>query len=117
MTDFLEEIFDRDWKDFIRSVQQENAKSNRRLYKIIEAIRGKSFVDSLKHCVKATSKGWVPKLRIARKPEGIRLSDNRWSGISQIWVNQKSSTEMGMEGAVYVQVKENRFVKINFNNP
>ena len=116
MTDFLEEAFDAGWRDFVRSVRQENAKSNRRLYKIIEAIRGKSFVDSLKNCVKSTSKYGLPQLRISRYPEGIKLKDNRWSGISEIWVDQKSNAQIGMEGAVYVQVKENRFIKINFHN-
>lgn len=116
MRDFFEEMLDREWRNFIRWVRQENAKSNRRLYKIIEAIRGKSFVDSLKNLVKATSKGGLPQLRITRRPEGIRLSDNRWSGIPEIWVDQRSHVEIGIKGAVYVQVKENRFVKINFHN-
>lgn len=116
MTDFLEEAFNAGWRDFVRSVRQENAKSNRRLYKIIEAVRGKSFVDSLKNCVKATSKGGLPQLRITRRPKGIRLSDNRWSSILEIWIDQKSNNQLGMKGAAYVQVKENRFVKINFHN-
>lgn len=111
MEDFIDDIFEEGWKNFVRSVRQENAKSNRRLYKILEKIKGKSFVDSVKRL--ATTKGRLPQIRIARKPEGMRLKDNRWSAIPELWIEQKQ-TEDGATGYMYVQVKETRWLKINY---
>lgn len=111
MRDFLEELFDAGWNDFVKSIRQENARSNRRLYKILTEIKGKSFVDSVKRL--ATEKGRLPKIRVSRCPAGIKLKDNRWSAIPEIWIDQKQ-TEDGAKGDMYVQVKENRWLKIHY---
>jgi hypothetical protein len=114
--DILDDVFDDmindECKRFIRSVRQENARSNRRLYKILLVIKGKSFVDSLKRL--AMQKGGLPKIRISRQPKGIRMKDNRWSAIPEIWIDQKQSVERGATGHIYVQVKENRWVKFPY---
>lgn len=112
MKDFLEELFDEDWKNFVRGVRQENAKSNRRLFKIVEKIKGKSFVDSVNRLSKQG--GRLPQIRISRKPEGIKLKDNRWSAIPEIWIDQKQSVEREATGHIYIQVKENRWLKIHY---
>lgn len=111
MDDFLEDMFDAGWRDYVRSIRQENAKSNRRLYKLLVQIKGKSFVDSIKRL--ATQNGSLPQIRISRQPVGIKMKDNRWSAILEIWIDQKQ-TEQGVTGFVYVQVKKDRFLKIHY---
>lgn len=111
MPGWLEEAFDAWWKNFVQAVRQENARSNRRLYKILEPIKGKSFVDSVKRL--ATGKGRLPQIRISREPKGMKLKDNRWSAIPELWIDQQQ-TEEGPTGHIYVQVKENRWLKIHY---
>lgn len=111
LPDWIKEPFEQGLKDFVRSIRQENAKSNRRLYKILEPIKGKSFVDSVKNLLK--SQDGLPQIRIARKPLGVCLKDNRWSAIPELWIDQRQSTD-GSTGYLYVQVKDNRWLKIHF---
>lgn len=99
--------FNAGWKNFVRTIRQENARSNRRLYKILIEIKGKSFIDSVDRLAK--QKKGLPQIRISRKPEGMRLKDNRWSAIPEIWIDQKQTAE-GPAGRIYVQVKENRWI-------
>lgn len=106
-----DDIFDAGWKNFVRSIRQSNAKSNRRLYKILEPIKGRSFVDSVKNLLK--SQEGLPQIRISRTPIGMCLKDNRWSAIPELWIDQ-TQTEEGPTGYLYVQVKEKRFLKIHF---
>lgn len=108
---WLDDIFDRDWKAFVKTIRQENARSNRRLYKILTEIKGKSFVQSLDKIAKKL--GGLPKIRVAREPKGILLKDNRYSGITEMWIDQKQ-TEEGATGQIYIQVKENRWVTFHY---
>ncbi len=108
----FDDPFERDWKNFVRLIRQENARSNRRLYKILTGIKGKSFVDSVDRLAKQN--GHLPKIRITKKPEGIRLKDGRWSAIPEIWIDQKQSVQREATGNIYVQVNENRWLKISY---
>jgi hypothetical protein len=75
-------------------------------------IKGKSFVDSLKRL--ATHKGGLPQIRISRQPKGIRMKDNRWSAIPEIWIDQRQGADGDATGHIYVQVKETRWVKFRY---
>jgi hypothetical protein len=111
MEEFFDEMFNEGWKQFIRSIRRENARSNRRLYKILELIKGKSFIDSVNRL--ATGKGRLPQIRVTREPKGIKLKDGRWSAIPELWVDQQQTDE-GATGYMYVQVKNNRWLKIHY---
>lgn len=109
--DWLDDEIEKGWRSFVRSVRQENARSNRRLYKLLLQIKGKSFVDSVDRLIK--NKGGLPQIRISRQPLGICLKDNRWSAIPEIWIDQRQIEE-GATGYLYVQVKGKRWLKIHF---
>jgi len=115
VSDFIEELFDAGWNDFVRSNRQSNARSNRRLFKLLKKIKGESFVHSLNQLSKID--GGLPRIRITRTPKGMRLKDNRYSSIPEIWVDQKQNFIYGtniVSGEIYVQVKETRWVFFNY---
>lgn len=111
----LEDIFDAGWKDFVRSNRQANSRSNRRLFRLLRKIKSGSFVHSLNQLSKIN--GGLPQIRIAREPNGMRLKDNRYSAIPEIWVDQKQGSMYGpnsASGDIYIQVKENRWVYFHY---
>lgn len=104
-------IFEAGWKDFVRSNRQANSKSNRRLFRLLRKIKSDSFVHSLNQLSKIS--GGLPQIRVSREPKGMRVKDNRYSAIPEIWVDQKQGSIYGpgtVSGTIYVQVKENRWV-------
>lgn len=107
--------FEEGWKNFIRASRQANSRSNRRLFKLLRKIKSDSFVHSLKQLSKIT--GGLPQIRVAREPKGMRLKDNRYSAIPEIWIDQKQGSVYGpntVKGHIYVQVKENRWVYFHY---
>lgn len=108
-------IFEEGWKIFVRANRQANSKSNRRLFRLLKKIKSDSFVHSLNQLSKIT--GGLPQIRVTREPKGMRLKDNRYSGIPEIWVDQKQGSIYGSDtatGKIYVQVKENRWVYFQY---
>lgn len=106
---------DEGWKNFIRSVRQFNSRSNRRLFKLLRKIKSESFVHSLNQLSKIT--GGLPQIRVARQPKGMRIKDNRYSAIPEIWIDQKQGSVYGpntVKGYIYIQVKYNRWVYFHF---
>lgn len=104
---------DEGWIDFVRTIRQENAKSNRRLFKILTIIKGKSFVDSLQKLIKVG--GGLPQIRICKHPKGLRMNERRYSGITELWVESyQSAGENKMYGTIYIQVKPDRWICYNF---
>lgn len=108
-------MFESGWKNFIRSNRQANSKSNRRLFRLLRKIKSDSFVHSLNQLSKIN--GGLPQIRISREPKGMRLNDNRYSAIPEIWIDQKQGSMYGpntVSGNIYVQVKENRWVCFHY---
>lgn len=115
LEDVIMGAFDAGWKDFVRSNRQANSKSNRRLFRLLRKIKSDTFAHSLNQLSKIA--GGLPQIRISREPKGMRLKDNRYSAIPEIWVDQKQGSIYGpntVTGNIYVQVKENRWVYFHF---
>lgn len=113
---WLDDMFDAGWKDFVRARRQANARSNRRLFKLLRRIKSDSFVHSLNQFSKIN--GGLPQVRVSRSPKGMRLKDNRYSAIPEIWIDQRQGSMYGpntAEGHIYIQVKENRWVYFHYS--
>lgn len=108
----LDKIFYHDWKLYVKGIMKENAVCNKRLCRVLVAIKGKAFVsDLLKLMTLTKTKGAL--IYVARKPTGILFKERRVASIPEIWVDQKIE-EDGPTGCFYVQVEANRWLKIHF---
>jgi len=108
--------FDKGWKSFVDDVRAKNKVSNDRLLKIVEAIKGKDFVDELRGFLISIDEEFA-YLQIARKPVGMRLKDDRFELIPELWIDQRSSNMYkigGIGGTICIQIKENRWLKFHF---
>lgn len=107
----LDHLFDEAWAEFVKEIHKENRKSNRRLFKLLTAIKGDAFVADLKKAANTINKGC--RLRVAREPKGLVFGDRRWKTIPKIYVDQKTNSD-GVEGAVYIPVKPDRYIVIYY---
>lgn len=84
----LDKIFDADWKTFVDGIRKENAICNKRLCKVVMAIKGKEFVaDLLKLMTLTKANGAL--IQVVRKPTGMLFKERRVTSIREIWVDQK----------------------------
>lgn len=108
--DFLElSGFNEGCEDFMKEIEVANKKSNDRLMRVIENIKGRQFVRDFYKLMKLMKK---PNRRIyvVRHPIGQKMTDDRTNTISEMWVELKYTTGE-MEGTVCVEVKENRWLQ------
>lgn len=108
----LDKIFYADWKTFVDGIRKENAICNKRLCKVLIAIKGKAFVADLLRLMTLTKTNGA-LIHVARKPDGMLFKERRVESIPEIWVDQKV-TEYGPMGCFYIQVKADRWLKIHF---
>lgn len=112
--DALDAIFEKGFNDYVKSIKKENKRKNERLFKLLIQIVNGGFVIDLKAFMKAIDRKdnlW----RIVRKPSGTPFKDRRFSTIKTIWVDQIASAEDGeITGSVCIQVKPNRWIKLNY---
>lgn len=108
----LDKIFDHDWRLYVNGIRKENAVRNKRLCRVVTAIKGKDFVTDLLKLMRLT-KTTGALLHVVRKPAGMLFKDRRVVSIPEIWVDQKIEEE-GPTGCFYIQVKAARWLKIHF---
>ena len=56
-------------------------------------------------------------IHIVNEPEGVMLNDSRYTTIPKIWVKQKSGSMYegrSGTGSLCIQLKEDRWLKINY---
>lgn len=102
----LDDIFNAGWNDFVQTMRDNNDRSNYRLLKLIEKIKGELFVTELKVLLKRVDFGM---LRITRIPIGLCVGENRFATIQKVWVNQKS-VDGQAHGSICVEVKTDRWI-------
>jgi|ERR1035437_1326871 hypothetical protein len=108
--DFLVYIgFDEGWDELIVEIKVANKKSNDRLMRVIEKLKGRQFVKDVYRLMKlmGRSNGYIS---IVSYPKGQKMTDDRTNTISEMWVELKYTTEE-MKGTVGIQVKENRWLQ------
>lgn len=109
----IDNAFDKGWRDFVNKIHKENQRSNERLFNVLEVIKGIQWVCELRNLAKNINEH--SQIRIVKKPDGLVFKVKNWPTINEIWIEQKSSVEGGMSGSVYVQVKPNRWLKIQYH--
>jgi hypothetical protein len=108
--DFLEwSGFNEGWEEYVKEIQVANKKSNDRLFRVVEKIKGRQFVRDFYKLMKFM-KSPNARLRVVRCPTGQKMTDDRTNTISEIWVELKYTTGE-MEGTVGIRVKENRWLQ------
>lgn len=109
----MDDIFDASWKAFVKQMREENERCNERLYRLLEAIRGKRFVIDLQKLLKDIGE-YGALIRVVRSPVGICINDKRWKSFKTLWINQRSNGHNTITGTVCIQVKDNRWLLINY---
>ena len=98
------------WKEYIDDLREKNKVSNDRLYRLLMAIKGSDFSRDVRSMMRIV--GWYHQIRISRIPSGTKLPDKRWKNIRWIWADVKPNQDGALSGYLYVQVKQDRFLKI-----
>jgi len=109
----FEKEFEKGWTEFIKGLQKENNSKNERLFKALTAVKGERFVSQLREMLEHIGCNHS-LLHVVRQPVGMAINERRFSEISEIWVDQKSTLE-GYFGSVCVQVKPERWVKVSYS--
>jgi hypothetical protein len=111
LEDYILKGFWRGWRNYVKGIRAENERSNKRLYRVLWKFKSQLFTTEVDAFAKIN--GGLPKIRVAKEPKGIRLKDNRWRSIPEIWIEQKQ-TAQGPAGSIYIQVKDNRWITFHF---
>lgn len=112
--DYLEKQIEKGWTKFINSIIKENKRKNERLFKLLVAIKGERFVSDLRHLIQITGTSHV-LLRITKEPKGDVFRDRRFASIPQFWIEQRAKADgLGLKGTMFVQVKSERWIRINY---
>lgn len=102
----LDQIFNAGWNEFVQEMRDNNDRSNFRLLKLVEKIKGELFVSELKILLKRVDYGM---LHITRTPIGMCIGENRFATIQRVWVGQKSIDGQA-HGSICVEVKQDRWI-------
>lgn len=103
----VEDIFEQGWREFVKHIREENRQSNYRLMKVIARVKGVEYLESLKVILKTVGAG--SRIRFANKAKGIVFHKPEWSGIGDIYIDQRSTPE-GMRCEIYMPVKEGKYL-------
>lgn len=107
----LDKYFDAGWRDWVKSIHQQNDISNLRMFKILSTLKGNDFVGDLINLM--GKKNRHAYLRLTKTSKGILLKDARYKTIPELMINKYTSGSY-REGEVYIQVKENRWITFVF---
>ena len=102
----IDQMMNDGWEQFVNEIRDENDKWNFRLLRAIEKVKGELFVSELKVLLKRVDFG---KLHITNKPIGMKIGENRFATIREVWINQKIIDGVA-RGSVCVQIKPNRWL-------
>lgn len=105
----VEDIFEQGWREFVKHVREENRHSNFRLMKVVGKVKGAEYLESLKVILKTVGAG--SRIRFANKANGIVFHKPEWSGIGDIYIDQRSTPE-GMRCEIYMPVKEGKYLHL-----
>ncbi|PQA59824.1 hypothetical protein [Siphonobacter curvatus] len=95
------------YRDFIREAQKLNMVSNERMFRLLTKIKGEAFVNDLQALIKILGCRYS-KIRVSRKPMGIRIIEKRVPSISELWVEMKEGEFI--KAIVSIQVKPDRWI-------
>lgn len=107
----LDSVFNAGWEVFVKQLREENDRCNERLFRVVAAIKGNDFVDELRKFHAEIEEQSL--IRVVRKPSGMQITDNRWNFMKTFWIDQRNISGE-YHGSICIQVKENRWLKINY---
>jgi hypothetical protein len=106
---FFEEVFEAGWKSFINSMKDEHRKSNYRLLKVIDKVKGRAYLNSVKTIIKNV--GADSLIRFSNEASGQVFTYPEWVSCGPVQIDQRSTAE-GMVMEIYIPVKENKYLWI-----
>ncbi|MBG8552325.1 hypothetical protein [Hymenobacter guriensis] len=101
------------WNAFVQETLQFNDRSNTRLLNAVRLSKGEEFVADVRALMK-TARSEHGLLRVVKEPVGMKQSSTKHGSITEMWLNQRS-TSSGIRGAIYIQVKPARWLKITYS--
>lgn len=116
LTDFeflssLQEEFDRE----MQQIREDRIRVNNRIFKAVESVRGRRFLNSLKRCLDSVE--YDGFLDLVKTPKG-QYQQEKTDRISGYWVEQWRS---GMEaddfaGNVYIKLKDKLYIRAPYSS-
>ena len=102
--------FEEDWKQFVKSIREENRRSNYRLMKVIAKVKGIEYLESLKVILKTIGTGSL--IRFSNKASGTVFHKPEWNGIGDIYIDQRSMPKDVMKCDIYMPLNPGKFLHL-----
>src|SRR6476659_2282299 len=107
---FFDEIFEHDWKEFMKGVREENRASNCRLLKVVAKVKGTEFMAGVKHLLQKA--GTATRITFVNEAKGMHFSNPKWKACGQVLIDQRSTSE-GMQMEIYIPIKPGKYLYLS----
>lgn len=103
------DIFDRDWKEFVKHIKEKNRASNYRLLKIIAEVKGLEYLNALKRLMKRVSVDTL--ITFSNEKSGTPFKQVEWAELGEVYFEQHSTAD-GMVCNVYIPIKPGKYLHL-----